>query len=133
MKALIVEDDLDLRDCIEQLLEMMGIHFLSASNGEIALLLLKDHQVDLLITDFQMPIMDGLDLLRHCRERKYHFPVIFISANLAQVDRERIALEDCCATMITKPMDLEIFEKVIQNSLAKIHHVDCVHWKECKT
>ena len=128
MKALIVEDSVDLREILEQVLEMMGIEFISAPDGEVALDLLKDHPIDLLITDFQMPNMDGLELLNHCRAKQYHFPVIFISANLDRVERESIALQDCCASMITKPMNLERLEKAIRSSLTRIHHVDCIHW-----
>lgn len=60
-----------------------------------------------MITDFRMPRMDGVQLLNWCRESKIHFPVIFISENSHLLSKEKIALDDCCADLINKPMNID--------------------------
>ena len=69
---LLAEDDPDVRRLLTDVLTGEGFHVLSASNGEAALKLARKHsgQIDLLITDVQMPKLDGFDLReRLCLER----------------------------------------------------------------
>ncbi len=58
-----------------------GLHLLGeAGNGEAALKKLQAQQVDILITDIKMPLMDGLELIRHVKERNPDIQVILISS-----------------------------------------------------
>ena len=124
---LLVEDDEALRNSLEFLLELSDLDYLSASNGEDAVQILSSFSIDVIITDFQMPKMDGIELLKWCRTREVHIPVIFISANAHLMKKEEIALEDCCATLLKKPLNLEIFEEAIYSAMLNIHHPNCVH------
>ncbi|MBC7396371.1 MAG: response regulator [Bdellovibrionales bacterium] len=124
---LLVEEDEALRNSLEFLLELSDLNYLSASNGEDAVQILSTSSIDIIITDFQMPKMNGIELLKWCRSRQVHIPVIFISANVDLMKEEEIALEDCCATLMEKPLNLEIFEEAIYSAMLKIHHPNCVH------
>ena len=66
-KILIAEDDAFFRDAMERLLQIAGYETRSCSCGKEAVARLAEEVFDILITDFQMPGMDGLELIRKAR------------------------------------------------------------------
>lgn len=78
-KILVVDDELLLRRALGRLISAMGFDVTTASQGQEALDLLAAGSFDLLITDVHMPVMDGLDLIRHARTRWPALPIIVIS------------------------------------------------------
>jgi len=66
-KILIAEDDAFCRDALERLLQRSGYEIRSCSCGKDALACLEEETFDILITDFQMPGMDGLELIGKAR------------------------------------------------------------------
>lgn len=80
MKVLIVEDDNASRFFLESLLESNGYTFRSAANGIEGLNIFDEYKPDLVLTDIQMPIMDGLELLEAIRDKKSETIVIIITA-----------------------------------------------------
>lgn len=80
MKVLIVEDDKASRLFLESLLESNGYSFKSAANGIEGLNVFDEYKPDLVLTDIQMPIMDGLELLEAIRDKKSDTIVIIITA-----------------------------------------------------
>jgi two-component system chemotaxis response regulator CheY len=67
VRALIVDDSSVMRKIIERSLRQAGIelaHVLEAGNGREAISLLTDNQVDLILSDINMPVMDGLEFVR---------------------------------------------------------------------
>jgi DNA-binding response OmpR family regulator len=83
-RILIVDDDSDYTTILRERLEGCGFETISASNGLVAIRFLNDSQANAPVTgvllDVQMPIMNGLQTLRHLRERFPHIPVIMMSA-----------------------------------------------------
>ena len=67
--VLIVDDALTWRKLLAGLLRQWGYHVLEAEEGEQALALLRQHPVNLLISDWEMPVMDGLTLCRQVRQQ----------------------------------------------------------------
>jgi len=126
-KILLVEDDLDLREAMALYLDALGLSYFSVCNGQEATETLSREKVDVLITDFAMPKMNGVELLEWCRAKGFHFPVIFISANADLLNQEKIALEDCCATLMQKPINLKVLGHALEAALLRNHHADCVH------
>jgi two-component system, NtrC family, response regulator HydG len=81
-RLLIAEDNADMRDLLQEVLEEAGYETVLAVDGRAALALLQlDQEVlDLLITDVQMPLLKGDELLRTARTRRAEVPVIVITA-----------------------------------------------------
>ncbi|MGC9357129.1 MAG: response regulator [Anaerolineae bacterium] len=79
---LLVEDHPIMRPTLRDILKLEGYTVVTAVNGEEALCYLEDSPTDLVITDFEMPVMNGLDLLRALRSnaRYAQLPVVIFTA-----------------------------------------------------
>ena len=85
-KILVVEDDQNLRLTLTELLQMEGFTVVSARDGDEGYLQAMAHQPDLVITDLNMPILNGVELaklLRRQRGKMAGVPIIALSGNLA--------------------------------------------------
>ena len=78
-KILIAEDDAIFRDAMERLLENSGYETRSYSCGKEAVARLGEEVFDILITDFQMPGMDGLELIRKARNMDPTMAMILVT------------------------------------------------------
>src|SRR5262245_4025425 len=84
-KILVVEDDQNLRLTLAELLQMEGFTVVTARDGDEGYSQAMAHQPDLVITDLNMPILDGVELarlLRRQRGKMAGIPIIALSANL---------------------------------------------------
>lgn len=81
IKLLLVEDDANLCYIIRGGLEDMigGYEVITASNGEEGLKLWKERHPDLIVSDIEMPVMDGYEMVRRIRETDGGIPIVFIS------------------------------------------------------
>jgi len=80
MKILIAEDDLYSRRYLEDLLLLEKYECLAAKNGEEALQLYKTNEIDIIISDIQMPKLSGLELLEEIRKERNDVIVIMTTA-----------------------------------------------------
>lgn len=81
--VLVVEDDLDIRESLEQILEIEGYHPLVAENGQAAVDLLEHGERPcLILLDLMMPVMSGWEFLRIQKENTLiaTIPVVVVSA-----------------------------------------------------
>lgn len=108
MRVLLVEDHEVNRVLISMQLSQLGARVLSAANGRLALDILQSESVDLVLTDLQMPVMDGAELCRQLRAsaRWQQLPVYVITADLSEQAAQRLA--DCgCQGHLDKPVLLK--------------------------
>lgn len=79
-RILIVEDEKDYRDVLAERLQADGFTVLKAENGQLALNLMKNTDVDLILLDMLMPQMDGTTFFYHLRNTlKKNIPVIILT------------------------------------------------------
>ena len=105
-KILIVDDEESVRIILRQMLEKGGFAVATAINGEDALNKLKEEVYDMLITDINMPVMDGVALLQKSKNSFPTMPVIFITAygkDKIILDAMKIGLAD----YIEKPFRMD--------------------------
>ncbi len=82
LKLLFVEDEEDLIDIITDTLTKLQANFLTAKNGEEALALMKTNDdISVVITDINMPVMTGLEMIRKMHEYNIKIPIIIMSAH----------------------------------------------------
>ena len=77
---LVVEDEATLALLATLTLEDEGHDVIVASNGRKGLSAIAEHQPDLVVADFMMPVMDGIEMLRHLRDDGATVPVLLTSA-----------------------------------------------------
>ena len=82
IRALVCDDDTPVRNMVRDLLEERGVEVFEAKDGQEALAVFVKEPVDLVITDFLMPKIDGLQVIRSIRlsGEKGRVPVILMSA-----------------------------------------------------
>lgn len=102
-KILVADDDRDIVRSIEIYLSGEGYTVLSAYNGEEALDLATENDIELMILDVMMPKMNGIDTLLRLRERK-NIPVIMLSAKSEDSDKI-FGLTAGADDYITKPFN----------------------------
>jgi len=78
-KVLIVDDSEMVRNFHSYIIKMLGYQTVTAENGAVALEKLLGEEYHLLITDINMPIMDGYELIRNVRDNGIEIPIIVIS------------------------------------------------------
>jgi adenylate cyclase len=84
-KILVVEDDQNLRITLTELLRLEGFAVVTARDGDEGYVQAMAHQPDLVITDLNMPIVDGVELARLLRRQRGKIagvPIVALSANL---------------------------------------------------
>lgn len=111
MKRILVADDNPVsRELIREILEADDYEVIEAGDGREALEKLREFSPDLALLDIQMPILDGIALIRELRAdaRFANLPVAAITAYAMQGDREK-ALSLGFSTYITKPIDIPAF------------------------
>jgi CheY-like chemotaxis protein len=96
-----------------------------ASSGTEAIEYLKNKIFDLVITDFNMPRMDGANLLFWCRMNDYHQPFIFITSKVENIPLEELVLKDCCTSVLNKPFAIEQLLAEIEKARGRHHSFDC--------
>lgn len=110
LKVLVVEDDPFLREAITQSLDRLGAKVITAGDGKEAFDLLSKNTIDLVISDVQMPVMNGLDLLRNIRKGDPRVPVVLLATGEAQVNEEQ-AIKEGAVGLIYKPFSLKTLKE----------------------
>ena len=114
-RVLIVDDDLEVRAALLEVLEANGYDGIAAATGEEALAILdRDESIDLVLLDLNMPEPDGFDILRRLKalDRRRDIPVICLSARSAVEDRIT-GLKLGAADYLAKPFDMqELFARM---------------------
>jgi DNA-binding NtrC family response regulator len=117
VRLLLVDDDPNMQRMVALFLNKKNYKLEIAGNGRKALDLLDNNKFDLIISDMQMPLMDGSTLLRKMREKKIKTPVILISAYTSLNMPNEIDTTDFVAILF-KPFDssnlISSIEKVLK-------------------
>lgn len=106
-RILIVEDDTSLRDALNDTLELAGFACETAENGNDALIKINAQKPDLIVSDIQMPEMDGLALLRNLKKRIPDVPVLMMTAH-GSVNSAVEAIRNGAVDYLTKPFEADI-------------------------
>jgi len=121
IKAMLVEDDRDIKELISYQLGLLNISVESFSNGEAALKAIKSQQYDLFLLDWMLPGLSGIDLTMAIRQeiKNKDKPIIMVTA-LSQAENIVHALDLGVDDYITKPFDLNIFKAKIRSHLRRL-------------
>jgi len=113
---LIVDDELLIRDLLYDFFVEQGWKTSIAENGQKALDILEDKNIDLVLTDLRMPDMDGLVLTSEMHSSYPDIPVVIMTA-YPSVDTAVEALRNRVVDYITKPFNINRLYKTVQAQL----------------
>lgn len=105
MTVLLIDDNFDLRTTIAFGLENRGLRVIQASDGKQGLEVLENERVDLVISDVQMPVMDGMSFLMECQKRFKTPPPIFIMTGGCDYSANEF-LSQGAKAFFSKPFDI---------------------------
>ena len=117
---LVVDDDAGIRENIADLLSSENYEVVSAANADEAMRVLESQRIDLLLTDFQMPGRNGVELIEAARRANHRVPAILMTAYLyvfEQLDERRRE----GITLLRKPFDADEILQTVAEKLADGH------------
>lgn len=118
MKILIVEDEKDLQDIIAEGLRLDGYAVDTCDNGEQALELCFVENYDLIILDLNLPIIDGMDVIKSIRNNNNTLKILILSARNDVLDKVK-GLDLGANDYMTKPFEFVELEARIRNLLRR--------------
>jgi two-component system chemotaxis response regulator CheY len=116
MRALVVEDSKTIRMILCEYLRKMGIQVVEAADGREALERLKEMSPpDLMLVDWNMPVMNGIDFIRAVRELHVYdpLPLIMITTN-SEYEHLGVAMEAGANEYIQKPCTFDALREKIE-------------------
>jgi two-component system, NtrC family, response regulator AtoC len=116
LTILAVDDEPNMRRLLEISLRQAGYRALSAGNGREALEIIRQQQIDLVVSDLHMPGMNGLQLLEVLRNEHEHLPLIMVTAQ-GEIKTAVAAMKLGASDYILRPFELETLEIAIAKAL----------------
>ena len=125
INVLVVEDNLVNQKVAVKMLQRMGHQVSVADDGLKALKILNTNGFDIIFMDMQMPNMDGLTATKEIRNRGVMTPIVAITANAMQGDRER-CLQAGMNDFVSKPIKRDIIRNMISKYCEKSHNLSSI-------
>jgi len=123
---LIAEDERNEYELVLFLLDKFHLsssfHIFHATNGKQAVQILEDAPIDVLLTDIEMPFVNGLDLAKKARESHEELPIIFFSC-YDNFSYAKTALSLGACNYMLKPLDPGEFEKTIASTITRLEQM----------
>jgi two-component system, OmpR family, response regulator len=113
-RVLVIEDEEAAREALVSLLREEGYHVRSAPSGESGLNCLGEFHPDVVLCDYYLPDIDGLQVLRRVRAGRDSVCFIILTAGLSGVDERELRSE--ADAFLGKPIDLAALDRVLQTS-----------------
>ncbi len=119
LNILLIEDEAEVRESYVDMFGFLGLEVDTAENGRDGLNKLDDKYYDIVVTDLNMPVMDGLETLRRIKKLNDEIEVIVITG-FATIENAIGAMKQGAFDYITKPVSLEHVKIVMNKCIQKI-------------
>jgi len=120
IKILYAEDDVEIRNELLELLELDFSDIFVASNGEEGLALFEQHHPDIIITDIQMPKLDGITMCLQIHDQWHGVPTILTTAfNEAHYRKQAEAMHE--TYFLSKPINMKDFYAAIEECVKEVN------------
>lgn len=117
-KVLVVDDDSSFRELLTELLETAGYQVWTAEDGLAGLDLLRNGPFDLILVDYRMPKMTGLDMTAYIRRSDTVIPIILITGDYYTLDPEIVA-QAGITQVLPKPLKIQEFLNICSTESKK--------------
>jgi CheY-like chemotaxis protein len=112
---MVVDDDRLNRELLSKVLRQEGYQVLEACDGDLALKILQAFPCDLVITDFLMPILNGIEFVKQLRSLQPQIPIIFMTGYLSAISDKKII--DEVAEILAKPFEPRVLRSSVHRLL----------------
>ncbi len=118
-QVVVVEDFNTSRQVIKNTLQSLGLIVFEAADGRDALRFFDGRKIDMVISDFNMPNMNGAELVTYIRGmNEYRYIPIFMLSTDTSIEKQNRAKEAKITCWIKKPFDVTEFKKLVQKALS---------------
>ena len=118
MKKILIAEDNDSNYILMTYILKKYYQFERAKNGQEAVEMAEKGEFDLVLMDIKMPVMDGLEATKTIKEKLPELPVVALTANAFDSDRQ-LALEAGCNDFLSKPVSSELCLQTIKKYLGE--------------
>ncbi|MCG8394465.1 MAG: response regulator [Pseudomonadales bacterium] len=120
MSVLVVEDNKAVSLIICRIIEELGHDYVLAADGEAALRLYQQREIDLLIVDVELPVLDGFTVAREVRNQDTQVPILFISGNNSDAYHQQ-CLDAGGDSLMPKPLRPSELRRWLDTTLKPAH------------
>jgi len=113
-RALVVDDDPNVRTLLSDFMEALGYSVWSGSDGAAALGRLRHGGCEVLVTDFMMPGLNGLEVAESARSHDRQLAIVMVTGSALEIDTERLA--ELRVVLLAKPFDLRQLEMAVEKA-----------------
>lgn len=120
-RILAVDDNEDNLLLLSEVLNVFDCSLLTATSGQVALIIAQAYNPDLILLDVMLPDLNGNEVVLHLKHNPIteNIPVIAVTALAREEDRDRL-LAAGCSGYISKPYMIEDLEAIVRRTLGKI-------------
>jgi CheY-like chemotaxis protein len=118
MKKILVTEDNDSNYILMTYILRRDYEYCRAKNGQEAIEMADQEDIDLVLMDIKMPLMNGMEATAKIKEKHPELPVIALTANAFDSDRQA-ALEAGCDDFLSKPVSSEKCLQIIEKYIGK--------------
>lgn len=122
-RVLLAEDNVDNQRLVGHYLKRLGLDICVVDNGQLAVERALEEEFDLVLMDMQMPKMDGPEAAMILRQTGRSVPIVALTANMGQEDRDR-CISAGCNDFLCKPIDKQHFFTVVSRYLKKADDIE---------
>jgi len=119
--VLVVDDEVYAAEAMMEYLFAHGFRVSMAGNGEEALELFDEEDVDIVITDVRMPKMDGHILINHLKQRNNNLPIIVVTGHTGMEDSDPEGLNRQAFSILKKPVSLSELVAEVERAIHSIN------------
>jgi two-component system response regulator AtoC len=119
-RILLVDDEELVRVTLKEFLTILGLEVVEASSGLEGIEKAQQFEFQILITDYKMPDMTGIEMIREILKFKRDFKIVILSGFVAEITNEMLEGIEVSA-ILQKPADLGVLERIITQILADLN------------
>lgn len=116
---LVVEDDMQMREVLCDIFKKIGVQYFAAENGQEALQVLLTKNIHLILSDVQMPVMDGVQLLKEVRSKNKELPIVLLATGQSEITEES-ALAFGASGLLHKPFVIKVLIERVKQILLSL-------------
>jgi len=119
-RIFLVDDEELVRVTLKEFLTILGLEVMEASSGSEGIEKTQQVEFQILITDYKMPDMTGIEMIREILKFKRDFKIVILSGFVAEITNEMLEGIEVSA-ILQKPADLGVLERIITQILADLN------------